>query len=319
MNARAAFAAPLPQSDAKPDLTVVILTFNEAHHIERAIASVRAIARSILVVDSFSSDDTVRLARNAGARVVQHRFTSHAAQLQWALDHGGIATGWTLRLDADEVIEADLARGIADALPSLAADVTGVLLNRKHVFMGRWIRHGGRYPLWLLRLWRTGAGRVEPRWMDEHVVVDHGRAIRLAGGFADANRGDLTFFTAKHNDYASREAVAVLAARHALFDTAPAALAGQARRKRMIKTKVYDRLPLWAGPAGYFLYRYVVQRGFLDGRAGLIYHGLQGFWYRFLVAAKVAEWTPQLAACRSREDRLMCLARLSGLPIVPPA
>lgn len=301
------------------DLTVVIITFNEAHHIARAIASVRAVAREVLVVDSFSTDATVELARRAGARVLQHPFTSHAAQMQWALDHGGIGTGWTLRLDADEVIEPDLAQAIAATLPTVAADVTGVLLNRKHLFMGRWIRHGGRYPLWLLRLWRTGAGRMEARWMDEHVVLTHGRAIKLAGGFADANTGDLSFFTAKHNGYASREAVEVLAARHALFDVAPPGVTGQALRKRLLKTKVYARLPLWAGPLGYFLYRYIAQRGFMDGRAGLIYHLLQGFWYRFLVAAKVAEWEGELVACHSREERLTRLAALSGLPIAPTA
>jgi glycosyltransferase involved in cell wall biosynthesis len=297
------------------DLTVVILTYNEAHHLRRAIDSVRGIARKVLVVDSYSTDDTVALAENAGARVVQHRFTSHAAQLQWALDHGGIDTGWTMRLDADELIEPDLAAAIERDLPALPADVTGIVLDRKHIFMGRWIRHGGRYPLRLLRIWRTGAGRVEPRWMDEHVVVGHGRTVALAGGFADANLGDLTFFTAKHNRYATREAVEVLAARYRLFEEAPLSLSGQARRKRWIKTRLYERLPLWAGPAGYFLFRYVVQRGFLDGRAGLIYHLLQGFWYRFLVAAKVAEWDPALRACGSRDERLARLATLSGLPV----
>ena len=297
------------------DLTVVILTYNEAHHVRRAIDSVRGIARTILVVDSFSTDGTVKLARDAGARVVQHRFTSHAAQLQWALDHGDIDTAWTMRLDADELIEPDLAATIARELPGLAGDVIGVTLDRKHIFMGRWIRHGGRYPLRLLRIWRTGAARVEQRWMDEHVVVDHGRTVAFKGGFADANLGDLTFFTAKHNGYASREAVEVLAARYGLFGGIAPPLNAQARRKRWLKTRVYDRLPLWAGPAGYFLYRYIVQLGFLDGRPGLIYHLLQGFWYRFLVAAKVAEWDTTLAACASREERIGRLAGLSGLPL----
>jgi glycosyltransferase involved in cell wall biosynthesis len=299
-----------------PDITVVILTFNEAHHITRAIDSVRAIARAILVVDSFSTDATVAIAEAAGARVIQHAFVNHAAQFQWALDHRGIATGWTLRLDADELIEADLAGTIARTLPGLPADVTGIAFDRKHIFMGRWIRHGGRYPLRLLRLWRTGQGCVEQRWMDEHVVVDVGRTIAMKGGFADANLGDLGFFTAKHNGYASREAVEVLAARYGLFGgAADVPTAGQARRKRWIKTRIYDRLPLWVGPAGYFLYRYVIQRGFLDGRPGLIYHVLQGFWYRFLVAAKVAEWDGAIASCGSRSERLARLSELSGLPL----
>ncbi len=297
-------------------LTVVILTFNEAHHIRRAIESVAGIAREIVVVDSFSTDETVSVARAAGARVVQHPFTSHAAQLQWALDHATIATDWTMRLDADELIEPDLAASIIRTLPSLGADVTGIALDRKHIFMGRWIRHGGRYPLRLLRIWRTGTAHVEQRWMDEHVMVATGRTIALAGGFADANLGDLSFFTAKHNGYATREAVEVLAARYGLFDhdvSAPGV--PQARRKRWIKTRIYDRLPLWAGPAGYFAFRYIVQRGFLDGRPGLIYHLLQGFWYRFLVAAKVAEWDAAIAAGGTRAERVARLASLSGLPL----
>jgi len=297
------------------DLTVVILTYNEAHHIARAIASVRAIAREVLVVDSFSTDETVAIARSLDARVVQHPFTSHAAQLQWALDHGEIAGGWTMRLDADEVIEPDLAAALVRTLPGLDPEVAGITLDRKHIFMGRWIRHGGRFPLRLLRVWRTGTGRVEQRWMDEHVAVTRGRTIHLSGGFADWNLGDLGFFTAKHNGYASREAVEVLAARHQLFATADAPLSPQAQRKRWIKTRLYDRLPLWVGPGAYFLWRYVARLGFLDGRAGLIYHLLQGFWYRFLVAAKVAEWEAPLAACTSHEQRIARLSALSGLPL----
>jgi glycosyltransferase involved in cell wall biosynthesis len=297
------------------DLTVVILTFNEAHHIVRAIDSVRAIAREVLVVDSFSTDATSVLAEAAGARVVQHRFVNHAAQLQWALDHAGIDSGWTMRLDSDELIEVDLAEAIARVLPTLPGEVTGIELDRKHIFMGRWIRHGGRYPLRLLRLWRTGQGRVEQRWMDEHIIVEHGGTITLRGGFADANLGDLTYFTAKHNGYATREAIELLAARYELFGDDAAPLGVQARRKRWVKRTVYNRLPLWAGPLGYFLYRYVIQLGFLDGRAGLIYHVLQGFWYRFLVAAKVAEWSDALARCGSREDRIARLADLTGLAV----
>ncbi|WP_258042919.1 glycosyltransferase family 2 protein [Sphingomonas sp. NBWT7] len=301
------------------DLTVVILTYNEAHHIERAIESVRGLARAVLVVDSYSDDATVALAQAAGATVLQHRFTSHAAQLQWALDHAGIATGWTMRLDADELIEADLAAAIVTTLPTLPPEVSGIELDRKHVFMGRWIRHGGRYPLRLLRLWRTGHARVEQRWMDEHILLERGASIVLAGGFVDENLGDLTFFTAKHNGYATREAVEVIAGRHALFGTRETLSRGggpkQARGKRRIKALVYDRLPLWAAPLGYFLYRFIVQRGFLDGRAGLIYHVLQGFWYRFLVAAKVVEFERALAGCTTREARIAKLCALTGLPI----
>src|SRR5688500_14287380 len=129
------------------DLAIIILTYNERLHIERAIASVRGIARQIFIVDSFSSDGTVELARAAGATVMLHAFENQARQMQWALSTLPIETGWVMRLDADEVVEPSLAAELARVLPTLPPDVTGINLNRKHIFMGRWIRHGGRYPM----------------------------------------------------------------------------------------------------------------------------------------------------------------------------
>jgi glycosyltransferase involved in cell wall biosynthesis len=302
--------------DSMPDITVIILTFNEARHIVRAIESVREIAREIIVVDSFSTDDTAALAIQAGGRVIENPFVNQARQFAWALSHGDIRTGWILRLDADEVIEPDLAMEIARAVPNMPADIAGVEFNRKHIFMGRWIRHGGRYPLRLLRLWRTGQGRVEDRWMDEHVVVKGGRTVALKGGFADVNLHDLGFFTAKHNSYATREAIEILNQRHRLFtregDEVRYAGTKQASLKRWIKERVYNQLPFWMGPVSYFLWRYFGQLGFLDHRPGLIYHFLQGGWYRFLVNAKVVELELAIANCPDRNSRLARLSALTG-------
>lgn len=301
------------------DLTVLILTFNEAQHIERSIASVRAFAREIVVVDSYSSDDTVARAENAGARVLQNRFINYSKQFQWGLDNGQIVTEWVMRLDADEVIEADLGDRIVRDLPDMPADVAGINLDRKHIFMGRWIRHGGRFPLRLLRIWRTRQGRIEDRWMDEHIVVWGGRTITLKGGFADINLNDLTFFTDKHNKYATREAIDQLSQRYGLFERDAAfsaeSVSWQAGIKRWIKERLYNRLPFWAGPLAYFLYRYTIQLGFLDGRPGLIYHFLQGFWYRFLVGAKTLELDREIADCTSNAARVARLRVLTGLAL----
>ncbi|MFZ2980432.1 MAG: glycosyltransferase family 2 protein, partial [Sphingobium sp.] len=86
--------------------------------------------------------------------------------------------------------------------------------------------------------------------------------------------------------------------------------------KRWAKEYIYNRLPFWVGPLGYFFYRYFIQLGFLDGRSGLIYHFLQGFWYRFLVGAKIEELERMIIDCRSNEERLERLAKLTGLKIV---
>lgn len=305
-----------PQAARGADLTIIILTFNEERHLPRAFAAIRDIATEVFVIDSFSSDRTVEIARASGATVLQHRFVNQAKQFQWALDNAPVTSSWVMRLDADEIVEPDLAREIRETLPVLPAEISGVVLKRKHIFMGRWIRHGGRYPLMLLRLWRHGAARVEDRWMDEHIVLTRGRTVTFDGGFADHNLRDLSYFTDKHNGYATREAIEILSTRHGLFerDTALADNPGlsQAARKRTIKDLIYNRLPFQIGPAAYFVYRYVLQLGFLDGRPGLIYHCLQGFWYRFLVEAKVHELEQAIAGIEDRDAILAELSRLTG-------
>lgn len=303
-------------------LTTIILTHNEEQHIERAIGSVRHIAREIFVIDSFSADRTAEIARASGATVLQNPFVTQSQQFQWALENAPITSDWVMRLDADEVIEPDLAARIASELPKLPKDVAGVNLKRKHIFMGRFIRHGGRYPLVLLRIWRRGQGRIEQRWMDEHIVVSGGRTVTFEGGFADHSLFDLTFFTDKHNKYATREAIDVLNKRYGLFAADEGVAAGggslQASWKRGVKERVYNRLPFWLGPLGYFLWRYFPQLGFLDGREGLIYHFLQGFWYRFLVGAKVEEFDRALRKLETREARLAELGRLTGYDLSRP-
>lgn len=302
------------------DLAVVVLTYNEERHIARCLEAIRPIAREFFVIDSFSTDRTVEIAERAGAVVLKNAFVNQAKQFEWGLANAPITATWVMRLDADEVIEPDLVAEIEAKLPTLGRDVAGVNLARKHVFMGRWVRHGGRYPLFLLRIWRHGQGRVEQRWMDEHIIVWGGRTVTFEGGFADHNLNDLTFFTDKHNKYATREAIEILNQKYGLFardeDLSTESASFQASMKRFVKERVYNRLPFWAGPLGYFVYRYVFQLGFLDGRSGLIYHFLQGFWYRFLVNAKVVEYEFGLRECQSMKERVEALERATGHKLV---
>jgi glycosyltransferase involved in cell wall biosynthesis len=297
-------------------LAVIVLTRNEDLHIARALKSVAPIAREIFVVDSGSQDRTVEIARAAGATVLVHTFVNYAKQFQWALENAPITSEWVMRLDADEVVEADLASALAARLPSLPEDITGINVKRKHIFMGRWIRHGGRYPLILLRVWRRAKAEIEDRWMDEHMVLKEGRAITLDGGFADHNLNDLTFFTAKHNGYATREAIDVLVEKYKLsaHDVRLSARSGsvQAAVTRWIKERIYNKSPFWLSATGYFIYRYFVRLGFLDGREGMIYHFLQAYWYRFLVGAKVLEFEQIVGKTSDRDQALRELARLTG-------
>ncbi|KAA8732057.1 glycosyltransferase family 2 protein [Acinetobacter qingfengensis] len=298
------------------DLAVVILTYNEEMHIERAIKSVQSIASEIFVIDSGSKDKTVELAEKNKALVLVHPFVNQAKQFNWALDNAPITANWIMRLDADEIIESDLQQEIQQKLPHLSENIVGINLKRKHIFMDRWVRFGGRYPLRLMRIWRTGHGRVEDRWMDEHVVISNGETITFNGGFLDCNLNDLTFFTDKHNKYATREAIDVLNQKYALFtqedslNTETASF--QASLKRNIKEKIYNKLPFTISALLYFLWRYIFQLGFLDGRSGLVYHFLQGYWYRFLVGAKIMELERAIVGMTDKKQILVKISELTG-------
>lgn len=298
-------------------LAVVILTFNEARHITRALKSIEPIASQVFVVDCGSTDETIELARSAGAETLYHPWTSHARQFQWGIDSAPIVSDWVMRLDADEIIEPKLAAEISARLASLPANVTGVNLKRKHIFMGRWIKHGGRYPVTLLRIWRRGKARAEQRWMDEHMLLTEGTAVTFDCPFSDHNLNDLTHFTGKHNGYATLEAIEVLNRKYGLFSSRGEELSSRstsapAAAKRWLKENMYNKLPYWLAASGYFFYRYIIQLGFLDGQAGLIYHSLQGGWYRFLVGAKVVEYDRVLAGLGDRQSRLEALSRMTG-------
>jgi glycosyltransferase involved in cell wall biosynthesis len=303
-------------------VAVIILTYNESLHLPRALSHVQGFAQEVFVIDSFSTDTTVDIARSYGARVLQHPFQNQAKQFQWALDHAPVTAEWVMRLDADEVIEADLSQEIVARLPGLNSDVTGVYLNRKTIFQDKFIRHGGRYPMLLLRMWRRGKARIEDRWMDEHIYLTEGRAVKFAGGFADHSLFDLTFFTEKHNKYASREALDVVATRLNLWQSqsgsvlSPGSRMKQAGIKRFIKERIYNGIPFELSAFAYFFYRYIIRLGFLDGRKGLVYHFLQGFWYRFLVGAKVRELEVALRNVATAEETRREIARVTRQNIV---
>lgn len=277
----------------KCSITVIILSHNEKVHIKRCIASVSLVADAVVLVDSGSTDGTVDIAKSMGALVFSRPWKNYADQFQWALDNVPIQTEWVMRMDADEYLESNLQEEILSRIPTLKNDVIGVYLKRKVIFMGRWIRYGGFYPHVLLRIWRTGKGRIEQRWMDEHIVLDReGRTIQFKYDLVDNNCKGITFWVDKHNGYASREMVDLLNRNYNLLprdDAIKSQDDPQARWKRVIKDEIYTRLPLGLRASIYFFYRYMFRLGFLDGASGFIFHFMQGFWYRLLVDAKVME------------------------------
>ncbi len=273
------------------DITILILTKNEEDNLPKALASVRAFAKRVVVVDSGSTDRTLEIARAAGAEVYEHPWRNYAEQLNWGLESTAIDTTWTFRLDADEEVLPELAAWITANLAGVATDVDGIEVGRRMYFLGRWIRHGGMYPRHHVRIFRSGRVRCELALMDEHMVVP-GRVLRATGDIKDDNTKPLRWWIAKHNWYSDREAFDLLereAAAKMPGLVEPRFLGTHAERIRWLKTKVYARVPAAWRSRLYFLWRYYLQLGFLDGEEGRIYHFLHAHWYRFLCDAKVME------------------------------
>jgi glycosyltransferase involved in cell wall biosynthesis len=295
----------------RPMLSVIILTLNEEANIPAALGSLRGLDAEIFVVDSGSTDRTVAIARAAGCHVVEHPFENYAVQRNWAFDRLPIAAPWTLCLDADERLTPELVDEFEAILSKGDSPYDGYMLRKRTIFMGRWIRHGGQYPAWHLRLFRSGHGRCEDRLYDQHFVV-RGSVGRLANDYVDVITSDLGTFVARHNRWAELEAREILATSGGAAPpraTVTAQLTGTAiERRRFLRTRVYQRFPLFVRPFLFWFYGYFLRGGFLDGAEGLIFHTLQRFWFRFLIDAKIWELQRTHAAARPRQPRFGALA-----------
>ncbi len=283
------------------DLTVVILTKNEEKNLRKCIESFRGVVKRFVIVDSFSTDGTEALCRQLDDELkkigscldfYQNKWISYADQLNWSLQNTNIKTEWSMRMDADEELTEELALEIDEKLMTITEPVNGIILRRRVYFMGRWIKHGGRYPEQLLRIFRTGKASCEMKIMDEHMILSEGSTVEFKNDLIDNNQKDLEWWTAKHNWYSNREVLDHQITFEKAMDKSlesDGISSSQAKMKRIVKNNGYYRLPKFFRAHLYFFYRYYIKLGFLDGPEGKIFHFLQAYWYRFLVDAKLYE------------------------------
>lgn len=274
-------------------IAAIILTKNEEKHIARCIRSLEGVCDEVFVVDSFSTDRTCEIAESLGAKVYPHSWKNYATQFNYGVYQCPVRSEWIWRIDADEFLEGDIGIAVKKTLARCGSDVNGVYVRKRIDFMGRSLLHGGWYPTYHLKVFRKGHGDCENRWMDEHIRLFDGRTVTVEeGNQVDANLNDLTWWTEKHNGYAVREMVDMLMMEFGLDDKSkeviPKLWGTGEQRKRWLKL-AYLRFPLFIRPFLNFFIRYILKAGFLDGKEGFIWHFLQGFWYRFLVDAKIYE------------------------------
>jgi glycosyltransferase involved in cell wall biosynthesis len=266
-------------------LSIIILTYNEEKNLAKCLSSLRDLDAPIYIVDSYSTDNTEQITKTYNAHFIQNEFTTHVKQWKFALSMPNINSEWILGLDADQELTPELVKEIKNTLENSPAE-NGFYLNRRNYFLNKWIKHGGYYPRYLLKLYRKKAVYLDENEMMDHHFYVKGETAKLKFDIIENNLNeDLTFWIAKHNKYASLQA-------HEEFkklDLSKGKFFGQQDERRLYLKNRWNSLPLFLRPLIYFMYRYFIQLGFLDGIKGLIFHFLQAFWYRFLVDAKIYE------------------------------
>jgi glycosyltransferase involved in cell wall biosynthesis len=240
-------------------ISVAVITKNEENNIEDALKSVSD-ANEIIVVDAFSTDRTIELCKKYTNKVVQHEWLGFAHQKQLAVD--ATAGPWVLILDADERVTPELKKEIADTLLNTTCD--GFYIPRKNYFLGKWIKHSGWWPDNTLRLFKKEKGHLEPREVHEKIVLD-GNVGYLTHPIAHYSYWSITDFIIRMENYSS--------------------LAAKEIRKSSGRAGLFS---LTIKPIATFIKMYLLRRGFLDGRRGLILAALYGF-YTFLKYAKTWE------------------------------
>lgn len=272
----------------KIPVTAIILTLNEEKNISECLRSIENLLDEILIIDSGSADSTIEIAKQFTDKVFFHTFENYAKQRNWALEKLPISNEWILNLDADHRVTAELIEEFRNLFAKgIPKDVSGFLISRRTIFMGKWIKHGGHYPTYHSNCFRRGFGNCEDKLYDQHFLVK-GNLMKLKGDIIDIITDSLTNFTLRHNNWSTLEAVYQLTAKNNTKVVNANFFGHTIQRRRGLKS-FYEKFPLFIRPFLYFVQRYILRLGFLDGKEGLIFHFLQGFWFRFLIDAKVFE------------------------------
>ncbi len=274
----------------KAPVTVMIPTLNEAKNLPRCLDHLRW-ADEVVLIDSMSTDDTPRIAAEYGARIIPFQWNGQwPKKRNWALRHADLKHEWVLMVDADEWIVPELAAEIAQAIQSDA--FVGYWVNRRFMFMGRWLRHCGYYPSWNLRLLKRGMGEFEKltdvgdthsgdNEVHEH-IVPKGPVAHLKHDMLHFAFPDIDTFIEKHNRYSNWEAAVQLKGTGQHKTVASNTDVNLRRHLKALSRHLPCR------PTQRFLYSYILKRGFLDGLPGYIFCRLLAI-YEFLSVAKYRE------------------------------
>jgi glycosyltransferase involved in cell wall biosynthesis len=271
----------------------IILTYNEEIHLGRLLQSISDLDAQVFILDSGSTDKTIEIGEQYGASFLQNKFENHPRQWDFALRNFPVETPWIIGLDADQVVTPELKTRLLNFKDEHHTGINGIYFNRKNFFKGRWIKHGGYYPFYLLKMFRFGVGYSDiSENMDHRFIVPGKLEVWKDGVILEENlkENNIRFWIDKHNRYsdlvAHEEVERMMQLRS---QTIQPHFWGSPDERTAWRKQLWWRLPRYVRPMIYFTQRIIFQLGILDGRTGIIFHFLQGFWFRLIVDIKIDE------------------------------
>ena len=275
----------------------IILTFNEEQHLPRLLRSIQDLEAPVFILDSGSTDHTIEIGQQFGATFLFNAFENHPKQWDYALKNFPVKTTWVICLDADQEVTPELKARLQNFKDEEYQNINSIYFNRKNFFKGKWIKHGGYYPFYLLKMFRFGIG-----FSDTNEAMDHrfnapgGSMVWKDGIIKEENlkENQIRFWIEKHNRYSDLLALEeVERMQNARGQSEQPRFWGTPNQRKAWFKRQWWRLPRYVRPGLYFTQRMIFQLGILDGRTGVIFHFLQAFWFRLVVDIKIDELLKQ--------------------------
>ncbi len=271
----------------------IVLTFNEEFHLPRLLSSIQSLKASTYILDSGSTDNTLNIATEFGCTIKSNPFVNHPSQWHAALTSFDITTPWVICLDADQIVTNELMSLLQNFKDEDYKDVSGIYFNRKNIFKGKWLKHGGYFPLYLLKMFRFGVGYSDLNENMDHRFIVPGKTIIWKTGYIieeNYKENQISFWINKHNRYSDLVATEEWERIQKLrTQTLQPNIFGSPDQKKAFLKSIWWKMPLYVRPFIYFFHRYVIQLGILDGKQGFVFHFLQAFWFRLVVDIKIDE------------------------------
>ncbi|MFH1387045.1 MAG: glycosyltransferase family 2 protein [bacterium] len=260
-------------------ISVLIPVYNQEKRIEDCLKSV-VWADEVIIVDSFSTDNTLDLCRKYTAKIIQHKYVNSATQKNWALANLDFVGEWILIIDSDEILTPELKDEILRRVGQ--EKYTGYYFPRKNFFLGKWIRHGGWYPDWNIKLFKKGAGKFEDKCVHAEALVA-GPVGRLENPITHYPRESISDYLKHLDQFTSWRAQDIYQSTSSEMEVNLVSLPWFIRPPLKLTWRLLPFKPFWR-----FVWFYFFKLGFLDGYHGFLLAVLEG-WSIYLSYAKAWE------------------------------